>query len=149
MNSNIFIIIPNEKLNEISIIEEKGEWAGEFFSYTPQRFIFDNELKLCGTEYPYFNKKIEKSLSDTSVLEIRQGVRNLEWDINESRTIDDNCIIRLLKSVIELDWYAIMICDEDMEIDEELTVNNEADLILAVKKAFDWNQPRNICINNS
>lgn len=147
MDYNLYIILPEDDLEQVGITEIKASWGEENISYNPRRFMFENKVKMIFSRYKLISE-LEESIDKNEVtLKIMEGLRELEWDVNkETENLKSNDIIKLLQNICQLDKFSIYIFEDDEIIEQQIQYTNEINIILVVIDALKWKSPKNIRI---
>jgi len=147
MDYNLYIIIPKEDLKQVGISEITTSWGGRNIPYDPRRFMFEDKVQMFLIEHEMINKK-EKSVSKNQViLKIIDGLRELEWEVNQqTENLKSNNIIKMLQKICQLDKFSIYIFEDDEIIKQQIEYTKEKDILLLVSEALKWESPQNIKI---
>lgn len=145
MDYNIYVILSEKDLKQIGIFEIKTSWGGESISYSPRRFMFDDTVQVLLVESKTTFEKQESINEDRVTLRIINGVRDLEWEVNEQiEQVKNNSIVKMLQRICQFDSFSIYIFEDDERIQQRIEYTNEKDILVYIQAALTWKSPQNI-----
>lgn len=147
MDYNLYIILKKEDLKKVGIFELKNSWEGNEFSYSPQKFIFENKIQMICSEDRMLPGVKDCTNNNQIILKIVNGLRELEWEVNkESDKLKFNVIVKMLQLISQLNEFSIYIFRDDEIIKQQIKFNNKKNLLLLITKALKWTLPQDIRI---
>lgn len=144
MDYSIVLKIKLDDIEKAGIMEELTGWGEEIVSYSPKRFrVYDN-IQLI---------ELETDTEAECVIELKVVgmIRELELQANKKpEMLEDNNLMKLLERICCLDFFCIIIKEDDANIEEvfELDYNNCHNIYKLILDALNWEKPRNIKIQN-
>lgn len=147
MDYNLYMVLNEKDLESIEIVEMKANWGGENISYSPKRFIFQDKVQMFLSESPKLFKMEEAIDGVEIVLKIVDGLRELEWEVNNQKeSLITNNIMMMLQKVCSLDKFSIYIFEDDGIIEQQVNGTGEKNIFLLVSEALNWESPKNVKI---
>lgn len=147
MDYNLYMVLNEKDLESIEIVEMKANWGGENISYSPKRFIFQDKVQMFLSESPKLFKMEEAIDGVEIVLKIVDGLRELEWEVNNQKeSLITNNIMMMLQEVCGLDKFSIYIFEDDGIIEQQVNWTGEKNIFLLVSEALNWESPKNVKI---
>lgn len=147
MDYNLYMVLNEKDLESIEIVEMKANWGGENISYSPKRFIFQDKVQMFLSESPKLFKMEEAIDGVEIVLKIVDGLRELEWEVNNQKeSLITNNIMMMLQKVCSLDKFSIYIFEDDGIIEQQVNCTGEKNIFLLVSEALNWESPKNVKI---
>ncbi len=145
MDYNIYVILSEKDLKQIGIFEIKASWGGESISYSPRRFMFDDTVQVLLVESKTTFEKQESINEDRVTLRIINGVRDLEWEVNEQiEQVKNNSIVKMLQRICQFDSFSIYIFEDDERIQQRIEYTTKKDILVYIQAALTWKSPQSI-----
>lgn len=142
MDYSIIFVIKKDDLLKIGVVEKLTSWGDEVISFFPKKFHSEDYVELM---------EIQSDVESDNyvVLRIVDGLRELEWQANRSKEMfRRNNIMKLLEKVCCLDYFDIIIKEDDANIEKEIEYNqkNSSAIYDIIVDALDWDKPQNLKI---
>lgn len=142
MDYSIISIIKKDDLLKIGVVEKLTSWGDEVVSFFPKRFYSEDNVQLMEIQFD--------AESDNYIgLRIIDGLRELELQANRNKEmLKKNNIMKLLGKVCCLNYFNIIIKEDDAIIEQEIEFNykNCSTIYDIIVNALDWNKPQNLKI---
>lgn len=142
MDYSIIFVIEKGDLQKIGVVEKLTSWGDEVISFSPKRFHSEDDVQLM---------EIQSDAESDSYIALRivDGLRKLELQANRSKEMfRKNNIMKLLEKVCCLDYFKIIIKEDDDSIEKEIEYNfeNSSAIYDIIVDALDWDKPQNLKI---
>lgn len=142
MEYDIDIVVKKRDLIKLELDEKTFSGNEGFLSDFPKRYRISENIELVESSY------YTESDQDIDLL-VKGGIEELCYDANNNKDrLINNLLIQVFEKVCELDYFQIIICDVDENIDENIELDKNADLNICdlVVYTLDWDSPKNVKI---
>ncbi len=142
MDYSIISVIKKDDLLKIGVAEKLTGWEDEVMSFSPKRFYSEDDVQLL---------EIQSDIESGNyiALKVVDGLRELELQANRSKEMfKRNNIMKLLEKICYLDYFNIIIKEDDSKIEKEIeyNYNNSSPIYDIIVEALDWDKPLNLKI---
>lgn len=142
MDYNIISVIKKDDLLKIGVAEKLTGWKDEVMSFSPKRFYSEDDVQLL---------EIQSDIESGNyiALKVVDGLRELELQANRNKEMfKRNNIMKLLEKICYLDYFNIIIKEDDSKIEKEIeyNYNNSSSIYDIIVEALDWDKPLNLKI---
>ena len=150
MDYEFDLIIKKDNLSKMQLTEVLHEWGGVMYPSVPAEYASSHGIYFYEVEdIEYFKRLIGKDISDSFIiLHLKSDlVFELDYTINRNPDkLNENNLLSFIKDLSDLPEFYLLLIREDEIISDVYEVNTKDDIIQALTKCFDWNNPRDVLI---
>ena len=144
------LIIQRECLSKMQLTEVLHEWGGVMYPSVPAEYASSYGIYFYEVEdIEYFKRLMGKDISDSFIiLHLKSDlVFELDYTINrDPDKLNENNLLSFIKHLSDLPEFYLLLVREDERISDVYEINTSEDIVVALTKCFDWNNPRDVLI---
>lgn len=150
MDYELDLIIQRECLSQMQLTEVLHEWGGVMYPSVPAEYV--SSYGICFYEVEdieYFKRLTGKDISDSFIiLHLKSDlVFELDYTINRNPDkLNENNLLSFIKDLSDLPEFYLLLVREDERISDIYEINTREEIVRALTKCFDWNNPRDVLI---
>ena len=150
MDYELDLIIQKECLSKMQLTEVLHEWGGVMYPSVPAEYASSYGIYFYEVEdTEYFKRLMGKDISDSYIiLHLKSGlIFELDYTINRNPDkLNENKLLSFIKDLSDLPEFYLLLVREDERISDVYEINTKEDIVQALMKCFDWNNPRDVLI---
>ena len=150
MDYEFDLIIQKECLSKMQLTEVLHEWGGVMYPSVPAEYFSSYGIDFYEVDdTDYFKRLMGKDISDSFIiLHLKSDlIFELDYTINRNPDkLNENNLLSFIKDLSNLPSFYLLLVREDERISDVYEVNTREDIVQALMKCFDWDNPRDVMI---
>lgn len=150
MDYEFDLIIQKECISKLQLTEVLHEWGGVMYPSAPAEYALSCGIVFYEVEdTDFFKRLMGIDISDSFIiLHLKNDlIFELDYTINRNPDkLNENNLLNFIKDLSNLPTFYLLLVRDDERISDVYEVNTKDDIIQALTKCFDWNNPRDVLI---